>query len=100
MTIDFGSALFKLSAGFAAQELADDKQTILVFVDTENPILAADLVAAIEKAEPGGLRMALVAGTLNEILNGLEDEEKAALPTGASDLIDWAVAKLTAIAKG
>jgi hypothetical protein len=98
MSIDFGSAIGKLVAAFAAQELTANKTAILSYIDAENPIAVDALKAALEKAEPGGFKMALIAGTLNEIFDGLDNEEKTAVPTAAAELIDFAITKLTALA--
>jgi hypothetical protein len=99
MTVDFGAGFKALAAGFAAHALTARRDSILAFVDKENPIVADALKSAIEKAEPGGLAMALVARTLNKILDGLEDEERAVLPTTVEALFDWCVAKLNAVSQ-
>jgi hypothetical protein len=94
------TALEKLSASIAADWLTANRSAILVRIEAENPVAVDGLKVAIEKAEPSGLQMALVRGTFNKILDGLEDEEKTALPQGAVELLDWLTGVLTSIAKG
>lgn len=99
MSPNFETEFEALGAGAAASILARKRDVILGFVDRENPVLADAFKAAIEKAEPGGMEMALVKGALNKILDGLEDEEKAAVPQTAVGFIDWLIARLGAIAQ-
>jgi hypothetical protein len=95
---NFWSELEALAAGAAAGELVSRKVEILGWIDTNGPVAFDHIKAALEKAEPGGFKMALVASTLNKMFDGLDDEAKAALPKTAEGLFDWCVAKLTAIA--
>lgn len=99
MSKDLWTEFEALGASAAVSVLTAKRDAILAFIDRENPVAADALKAAIEKAEPGGMEMALVKGALNKILDGLEDEEKAAVPATAEGLLDWGIARLTAIAQ-
>lgn len=93
------SQIEAIGAGLAAQYLVAHRTEFLSEFDESVEVSIPHLLDFVEHNEPSGLRMALIRGTLNQMLSGMAADEQAAIPNQASALIDWCINALTKVAK-
>lgn len=96
---DFFTPVEKAAASYVAGYLSANKAGLVA--DAENyagPALDK-VVAAVKAAEPTHGAVVFIEPVLNQMLDTLDTEGKAAVPTEVGAFIDYAVAKLTAFAQ-